>query len=235
MQKWMTASAPAKQRGEILHILRQVDRHRGADIAAGGDMAVDVVRRDLRPVAQRGAVLDDMQRNDGNIVPRDELRRQVAGAVGGNTDPHMGILLLILVMPIISCQGKRRINLPFQCGMPENSGRTRLPLLRYHRRAAAARARRYSFGSVTMNVLPSPSTDSTEIAPAHSSSARRTMASPDAGPLGGVRAVALVEAVEDVLLDLQRDTAALVGDGDLDKGLALPQRQRDPPRLRAKT
>ena len=79
---------------EELHIVVHRHRRRGAHAAALLYMGVDLVGGDVHAIHQGFAVPDDVQGRDADVIVRDQLGGQVAGAVCGNFYIHMYLFLL---------------------------------------------------------------------------------------------------------------------------------------------
>ena len=74
--------------GEVRQIVRYVHRCGLAELARGLRVGVELLRTHVDAVAQRFLPANDVQRRDADVVARDQLRREVAGAVGRNFDLH---------------------------------------------------------------------------------------------------------------------------------------------------
>ena len=78
-------------RGELREhadIVRQVDRSRLRQTAARGDMRIDVVRADVHAVAQRFAVHVDVERQQADVVPLQQLGAEITGRVRRDLISH---------------------------------------------------------------------------------------------------------------------------------------------------
>ena len=73
---------------EHADIVRQVDRSRLRQTAARGDMRIDVVRADVHAVAQRFAVHVDVERQQADVVPLQQLGAEITGRVRRDLISH---------------------------------------------------------------------------------------------------------------------------------------------------
>ena len=69
------------RRAEICIIVRHVHRRGLAELARGLRVGVELLRTHIDAVAQRLVAAHDVQRRDADVVARDQLRREIAGAV----------------------------------------------------------------------------------------------------------------------------------------------------------
>ena len=76
------------RRAEIRIIVRHVHRRGLAELARGLRVGVELLRTHIDAVAQRLVAAYDVQRRDADVIARDQLRREIAGAVGRNFDLH---------------------------------------------------------------------------------------------------------------------------------------------------